>query len=109
MSLYFFGTYFFLLQIIPPGRRMVTLVVLRSGLGNPTDPGVVAGANTCLATVFPVSQLVAFQALVRIEKKTKIRQLTAVVKGLRIYNWDCGRGGAGEFGINDYRWRNIFI
>ena len=37
----------------------------------------------------------AFQSLVRIEKKTKIRQLTAVVKGLRIYNWDCGRGGAG--------------
>ena len=32
----------------------------------------------------------------RIEKKTKIRQLTAVVKGLRIYNWDCGRGGIGE-------------
>ena len=42
-----------------------------------------------------VSQLVAFQGMVRIEKKTKIRQLTAVVKGLRIYNWDCGRGGAG--------------
>ena len=36
-------------------RRMVTLVVLRSGLGNPTDPSVVAEANTCLATVFPVS------------------------------------------------------
>ena len=41
---------------------------------------MVSEANTCLATVFPVSQLVAFQALVRIEKKTKIRQLTAVVK-----------------------------
>ena len=27
-----------------------------------------------------VSQLVAFQGMVRIEKKTKIRQLTAVVK-----------------------------
>ena len=39
--------------------------------------------------------MVAFQGMVRIEKKTKIRQLTAVVKGLRIYNWDCGRGGAG--------------
>ena len=39
----------------------------------------------------------AFQGMVRIEKKTKIRQLTAVVKGLRIYNWDCGRGGAGTF------------
>ena len=38
-------------------RRMVTLVVLRSGLGNPTDPSVVAEANTCLATVFPVSPL----------------------------------------------------
>lgn len=57
--------------------------------------GLIQEANTCLATVFPVSQLVAFQSLVRIEKKTKIRQLTAVVKGLRIYNWDCGRGGAG--------------
>ena len=44
-----------------------------------------------------MSQLVAFQGMVRIEKKTKIRQLTAVVKGLRIYNWDCGRGGAGTF------------
>ena len=36
-------------------RRLVTLVVLRSGLGNPTDPSVVAEANTCLSTVFPVS------------------------------------------------------
>ena len=42
-------------------RRLVTLVVLRSGLGNPTDPAVVAEANNCLATVFPVSQLVNFQ------------------------------------------------
>ena len=56
------------------------ILLPRSGLGNPTDPAVVSEANTCLATVFPVSQLVAFQALVRIEKKTKIRQLTAVVK-----------------------------
>ena len=76
-------------------RRMVTLIVLRSGLGNPTEQAVVQEANTCLATVFPVSQLVAFQTLARIEKKTKIRQLTSLVKGLRIYNWDCGRGGAG--------------
>ena len=76
-------------------RRLVTLVVLRSGLGNPTDPAVVAEANNCLATVFPVSQLVHFQTMARIEKKTKLRQLTNLVKGLRIYNWDCGRGGAG--------------
>ena len=76
-------------------RRLVTLVVLRSGLGNPTDPAVVSEANNCLATVFPVSQLVNFQTMARIEKKTKLRQLTCLVKGLRIYNWDCGRGGAG--------------
>ena len=76
-------------------RRLVTLVVLRSGLGNPTDPAVLQEANNCLNTVFPVSQLVNFQGLARIEKKTKLRQLTALVKGLRIYNWDCGRGGAG--------------
>ena len=76
-------------------RRLVTLVVLRSGLGNPTDPAVVSEANNCLATVFPVSQLVNFQTMARIEKKTKLRQLTSLVKGLRIYNWDCGRGGAG--------------
>ena len=76
-------------------RRLVTLVVLRSGLGNPTDPAVLQEANNCLATVFPVSQLVNFQGMARIEKKTKLRQLTSLVKGLRIYNWDCGRGGAG--------------
>lgn len=46
-------------------RRMVTLVVLRSGLGNPTDPSVVAEANTCLATVFPVSPLVSLKVLTR--------------------------------------------
>ena len=76
-------------------RRLVTLIVLRSGLGNPTDAAVIQEANSCLATVFPVSQLVAFQSLARMDKKTKIRQLSNVVKGLRIYNWDCGRGGAG--------------
>ena len=42
-------------------RRLVTLVVLRSGLGNPTDATVIQEANSCLATVFSVSQLVAFQ------------------------------------------------
>ena len=76
-------------------RRLVTLIVLRSGLGNPTEATVIQEANTCLATVFPVSQLVAFQVMGRMDKKTKIRQLSNVVKGLRIYNWDCGRGGAG--------------
>ena len=45
-------------------RRMVTLVVLRSGLGNPTDPNVVAEANTCLATVFPVSPFVSHKWIV---------------------------------------------
>ena len=64
-------------------RRLVTLVVLRSGLGNPTDPAVLSEANNCLATVFPVSQLVTFQTMARIEKKTKLRQLTNLVKGLR--------------------------
>ena len=74
-------------------RRLVTLIVLRSGLGNPTETTVIQEANTCLATVFPVSQLVAFQVMGRMDKKTKIRQLSNVVKGLRIYNWDCGRAG----------------
>ena len=56
-----------------------------------------------------MSQLVAFQGMVRIEKKTKIRQLTAVVKGLRIYNWDCGRGGAGTFSSTTLRAIMILI
>ena len=47
-------------------RRLVTLVVLRSGLGNPTDATVIQEGNSCLATVFPVSQLVAFQPMARI-------------------------------------------
>ena len=80
----------------------------RSGLGNPTDPSVIAEANSSLATLFPVSythiirynvsffnckvsQLVAFQGLARMEKKTKIRQLSSIVKVVH-QNVSCGNG-----------------
>ncbi|XP_069582492.1 cilia- and flagella-associated protein 206 isoform X2 [Ranitomeya imitator] len=55
-------------------RKIVSYVLLRSGLGSPTDIKVVREAT---------------------DKERQLKELTMIVTGIRLFNKDCGKGGEG--------------
>jgi hypothetical protein len=91
--------------------RVVTAVILRSGLGNPTNRGVERETNLVLQSVFPLQALQAFVTQSRMDKRTQLRELTAVVTGIRkrsdaitknsitFYAWKCGPTWSGYLDI----------
>ena len=67
--------------------KLVTTVVLRSGLGNPTSAKVLREATAALQSVFPPMSLLKFMQQGRIDKRAQIRELAHIVAGIRIFNW----------------------
>ena len=39
--------------------------------------------------------LFRFLAETRLDKRSRLRELSSIVSGIRVFNWDCKRGGAG--------------
>ncbi|KAH0622132.1 hypothetical protein JD844_024157 [Phrynosoma platyrhinos] len=76
-------------------RKIVSYVLLRSGLGSPTDIKVIREATAALQSVFPQSELAAFLSLSKKEKEQQLKELTMIVTGIRLFNKDCGKGGEG--------------
>eukprot|EP00731_Ephydatia_muelleri_P037741 Em0550g4a len=76
-------------------RKIVSYVLLRSGLGSPTDIAVVREATAALQSVFPQMELGTFMALEKTEKEAQLKELTSIVTGIRLFNRDCGKGGQG--------------
>nr|CAD7459279.1 unnamed protein product [Timema tahoe] len=102
-------------------RKIVVAVIISSGLGNPTNVGVLkestgkfdSGSTECvsqvdiceavfvpcftaaLQSVFPPSELGQFMALSRKDKDQQIMELTHIVTGIRLFNRDCQKGGEG--------------
>ncbi|KAG9493653.1 hypothetical protein GDO78_001506 [Eleutherodactylus coqui] len=76
-------------------RKIVSYVLLRSGLGSPTDIKVVREATAALQSVFPHTELGTFLSLVKKDKERQLRELTMMVTGIRLFNKDCGKGGEG--------------
>lgn len=76
-------------------RKIVSYVLLRSGLGSPTDIKVVREATAALQSVFPQTELGTFLSLVKKDKERQLRELTMIVTGIRLFNKDCGKGGEG--------------
>uniref|UniRef100_A0A1I8FEV7 Cilia- and flagella-associated protein 206 n=1 Tax=Macrostomum lignano TaxID=282301 RepID=A0A1I8FEV7_9PLAT len=74
-------------------RKIVSAVLLQSGLGSPTDINVVREATAALQSVFPQSELGAFMQMPRKDKERHLQELTA--SGIRLFNKDCGKGGEG--------------
>ena len=54
-----------------------------AGLGNPSNRAVERETSVVLQSVFPPSSLAAFVAQPRIDKRTQLRELTAIVTGIR--------------------------
>ncbi|KAK2151646.1 hypothetical protein LSH36_356g06008 [Paralvinella palmiformis] len=76
-------------------RKIVSAVLLRSGLGSPTDIAVVREATAALQSVFPQTELGTFMSLVKKDKERQLQELTMIVTGIRLFNKECGKGGEG--------------
>ncbi|XP_066277480.1 cilia- and flagella-associated protein 206-like [Branchiostoma lanceolatum] len=76
-------------------RKIVSAVLLRSGLGSPTDIAVVREATAALQSVFPQTELGTFMSLVKRDKERQLKELTLIVTGIRLFNKECGKGGEG--------------
>ena len=99
-------------------RKIVSSVLLRSGLGSPTgltvffnnqlnnlfffkfhlnnlDISVVREATAALQSVFPQTELGNFLTLSKRDKDRQLIELTQIVTGIRLFNKECGKGGEG--------------
>uniref|UniRef100_A0A8D0ZL59 Cilia- and flagella-associated protein 206 n=1 Tax=Sus scrofa TaxID=9823 RepID=A0A8D0ZL59_PIG len=76
-------------------RKIVSYLLLRSGLGSPTDIKVVREATAALQSVFPQAELGTFLTLSEKDKERQLKELTMIVTGIRLFNRDCGKGGEG--------------
>ncbi|MBN3301798.1 CF206 protein, partial [Amia calva] len=76
-------------------RKIVSYVLLRSGLGSPTDINTVREATAALQSVFPQPELGTFLSLIKRDKEQQLAELTMIVTGIRLFNKDSGKGGEG--------------
>ncbi|XP_053447794.1 cilia- and flagella-associated protein 206 isoform X3 [Nycticebus coucang] len=76
-------------------RKVVSYVLLRSGLGSPTDIKIVREATAALQSVFPQAELGTFLTLSKKDKERQLKELAMIVTGIRLFNKDCGKGGEG--------------
>ncbi|XP_008574604.1 PREDICTED: UPF0704 protein C6orf165 homolog [Galeopterus variegatus] len=76
-------------------RKIVSYVLLRSGLGSPTNIKIVREATAALQSVFPQAELGTFLTLSKKDKERQLKELTMIVTGIRLFNRDCGKGGEG--------------
>ncbi|XP_011296767.1 UPF0704 protein C6orf165 homolog [Fopius arisanus] len=76
-------------------QKILVIITLASGLGNPMDTSVLRETSVALQSVYGLSELNHFITLSKDEKKYKLVQLIKIVAGIRLFNKDCRRGGAG--------------
>ncbi|XP_072355892.1 cilia- and flagella-associated protein 206 isoform X1 [Scyliorhinus torazame] len=76
-------------------RKIVSYMLLHSGLGSPTEISVVREATAALQSVFPQSELGIFLALTKKDKERQLNELSMIVTGIRLFNKNCKKGGEG--------------
>ncbi|XP_037988530.1 cilia- and flagella-associated protein 206 isoform X2 [Motacilla alba alba] len=76
-------------------QKIVTYVLLRSGLGSPTDIEAVREVTAALQSVFPQTEMITFISLGKKDKEQQLKDLAMLVTGIRLYNKECQRGGSG--------------
>ena len=69
--------------------------MLAAGLGAAEDEAVVRETELALESIFPVGEVPKFTSYARREKVENLEEMAPIVAGIRIYNWDSGKGGAG--------------
>ncbi|KAL0967306.1 hypothetical protein UPYG_G00250550 [Umbra pygmaea] len=67
-------------------RKIVSYVLLRSGLGSTTDITTVREATAALQSVFLLSEVGTFMALAKKDKEQQLIELSMIVTGIRLFN-----------------------
>uniref|UniRef100_A0A3Q3FNE2 Cilia- and flagella-associated protein 206 n=1 Tax=Kryptolebias marmoratus TaxID=37003 RepID=A0A3Q3FNE2_KRYMA len=70
-------------------HQIVTYILLRSGLGSPTETKIVQEATADLQSIFLQKDLEAFLVLLKKDKEHMLKELTMLVTGIRLFN-ECG-------------------
>ncbi|XP_048842097.1 cilia- and flagella-associated protein 206 [Brienomyrus brachyistius] len=73
--------------------KIASYVLLRSGMGSPTDISTVREAAAALHSVFPQPELGVFIPLSRKDKEQQLELLSRLVTGIRLFNRDRRKGG----------------
>ncbi|NXT67503.1 CF206 protein, partial [Chaetops frenatus] len=76
-------------------QKIVTYVLLRSGLGSPTNIEAVREVTAALQSVFPQTEMATFISLSKKDKEQQLKDLAMLVTGIRLYNKKCQKGGSG--------------
>ncbi|NWI46680.1 CF206 protein, partial [Picathartes gymnocephalus] len=75
-------------------QKIVTYVLLRSGLGSPTDIEAVREVTAALQSVLPQTEMITFISLSKKDKEQQLKDLAMLVTGIRLYNKKCQKGGS---------------
>ncbi|XP_061669217.1 cilia- and flagella-associated protein 206 isoform X2 [Syngnathoides biaculeatus] len=67
-------------------RKIITFILLGSGLGSPSDVSSVQEATAALQSIFPSTDLGAFMMLLKREKEQQLSELIMTVTGIRLFN-----------------------
>nr|XP_034179194.1 cilia- and flagella-associated protein 206 [Osmia lignaria] len=76
-------------------QKMLVVITVLSGLGNPTVPSVLREVSVALQSVFQPSELEQYVKMSKREKEEHLMELMCIVAGIRLFNRDCQRGGEG--------------
>ncbi|XP_029655292.1 cilia- and flagella-associated protein 206-like isoform X1 [Octopus sinensis] len=76
-------------------HKIVLTILLRSGLGSPSDLSVVREATAAVQSVFPQAELGTFLALAKGDKERQLMELTMISTGIRLFNKEYCKGGKG--------------
>ncbi|XP_016062776.1 PREDICTED: UPF0704 protein C6orf165 homolog [Miniopterus natalensis] len=76
-------------------RKIVSYVLLRSGVGSPTEIKIVREATAALQSVFPQAELGTFLTLSKKDKERQLKELSMIVTGIRLFNRETRKGGEG--------------
>ncbi|XP_038582408.1 cilia- and flagella-associated protein 206 [Micropterus salmoides] len=66
--------------------KIISYILLRSGMGSPTDVSTLQEATAALQSVFPQTELGAFMVLLKRDKEQQLKELAMIVTGIRLFN-----------------------
>ncbi|XP_041661850.1 cilia- and flagella-associated protein 206 [Cheilinus undulatus] len=66
--------------------KIITYILLRSGMGSPADINTVHEARAALQSIFPHTELGAFMYFLKRDKEQQLNELTMIVTGIRLFN-----------------------
>ncbi|XP_070843425.1 cilia- and flagella-associated protein 206 [Chaetodon trifascialis] len=67
-------------------HKIISYILLRSGMGSSTDVNTVQETAAALQSVFPQTELGAFMVLLKRDKQQQLSELTMVVTGIQLFN-----------------------